>query len=415
MARLLVIADDLSGACDVGVKFASKGVSILVANHMISGPPVWPADYEVVVVNTESRHLRPDEAAQRVRTCVEQAIENRVSHFYKKTDSALRGNIGSELEALMIASGCSVLPFMPSFPQLKRTTKDGFQYVNGRLLHETAFARDPLEPITESFIPAIIESQSGIQTTLVNTDQIALAQTSNFKNKGIYILDAVTDEDLRLAGRMLQANNLLAATAGSSGFAEFLSELLGFEKREQSRVPERGRMLAVCGSLNEVSLKQTVKGEAYGFGMVTLPQSMLLAADGANTALGRQFIQRIVELAKQQRDVVVSIETTDPSEQQREDGKQTYRLIVQNLGELTRQVLEQTGFKSLTVFGGDTLLAITRACGWDGLLPQHELLPGVVVSRVAGNANAPLLISKAGGFGSEDVLLQIKSLLGSAN
>ncbi len=84
MTRLLVIADDLSGACDVGVKFASKGVSILVANQMISGPPVWPADYQVVVVNTESRHLRADEAAQRVRTCVEQAIENRVSHFYKR-------------------------------------------------------------------------------------------------------------------------------------------------------------------------------------------------------------------------------------------------------------------------------------------------------------------------------------------
>ncbi|MDQ3254353.1 MAG: hypothetical protein M3R15_10675, partial [Acidobacteriota bacterium] len=47
-----------------------------------------------------------------------------------------------------------------------------------------------------------------------------------------------------------------------------------------------------------------------------------------------------------------------------------------------------------------------------GLLPQEEVLPGVVVSRVAGDMNAPLLITKAGGFGSEDVLVRIKNMLG---
>ena len=54
-----------------------------------------------------------------------------IPHIYKKTDSALRGNIGAELEAMMQASGEEQLPFVPAFPQIGRTTVNGTHFIEG--------------------------------------------------------------------------------------------------------------------------------------------------------------------------------------------------------------------------------------------------------------------------------------------
>src|SRR5262245_10463373 len=142
---LLVIADDLTGANDAGVQFALCGIrSIVFADSKIEK---LPPEYPVVVVNTESRHLPPREAAERVRKVAEIGLAAGVQYFYKKTDSTLRGNIGAELEALRQTTGASFIPFIPALPDLGRTTREGTHYVHGIPIAETAFAKDPLNPI----------------------------------------------------------------------------------------------------------------------------------------------------------------------------------------------------------------------------------------------------------------------------
>lgn len=421
MPKLLVIADDLTGASDTGVQFAKMGIPTLVVTSFPCESKALSTAHQVVVVNTESRHLDAVEAGQRVRRVVELGMVAGVSHFYKKTDSTMRGNIGSELEALMIASGHSILAFIPAFPKLGRTTREGFQYIDDRPVHETAFARDPLDPIADSFIPAIIEYQTRIQTRILRTTEIAETSSIRFDEAGIYIFDATTDDDLRLAGELLKENNLLKATAGSSGFAECLPDLLAFARHRSRTVYERGRMLVVSGSVNEISMRQAAKAETHGFVCMTLSPEILLAEDPIQSTQTRQAIAKIIELDQEQREVILrSAEKSEDLDLYMKLGrkrgldlKQIHHLIVKNMGEIAGEILEQTGFELLTVFGGDTLLAIARARGWTGLLPQEEVLPGVVVSRIADDMNAPLLISKAGGFGSEVALVQIKEKLWS--
>jgi len=421
MPKLLVIADDLTGASDTGVQFAKKGIPVLVVTGITCDSTALSTDHQVVVVNTESRHLEAEEAGQRVKRVVELGIAACVSHFYKKTDSTLRGNIGSELEALMIASGHSVFAFIPAFPKLGRTTREGIQYVDGKPVHETVFARDPLEPMADSFIPAIIGHQTGIQARILRTTEMAQTASVRFDEKGIYIFDAATDDELQLVGELLKEHDLLQVTAGSSGFAECLPGLLEFGRQMVRPVYEPGRMLVVSGSVNDVSLRQAAHAEAHGFTCVTLSPEILLAEDCTQSAQTRQATAKIIELDQQQKEVI--LRSTEKAEdlslyldlgrKRGLDHKQIHHLIVRNMGEIAGQALEQTSFRLLTVFGGDTLLAIARARGWSGLLPQEEVLPGVVVSRVSGDMNAPLLITKAGGFGSEDVLVRIKDMLGS--
>ncbi len=62
---------------------------------------------------------------------------------------------------------------------------------------------------------------------------------------------------------------------------------------------------------------------------------------------------------------------------------------------------------AVVVFGGDTAFDLIRDLGEPPLVPLGEILPGVPVSRVEGFH----LITKAGGFGSPDLLLTLRELL----
>lgn len=417
---LLVIADDLTGACDTGAQFAGQGVPTLVT---IEGDYAFDRqddEYSVIVASTESRHLSAAEAAARVETVVRRARVAGVNRFYKKTDSTLRGNIGAELQALLRASGNRALAFAPAFPRLGRFTRGGYQYVGDRLLHETAFANDPLDPVTDSYIPVIIRRQSDIPIKIIgrNADE---ALIDDQLGERIVVFDAESDDDLCGVGERLKRERLLGALAGSAGFAACLPELLELRTRAPQYLdcPARpGQILAINGSLNEVSLRQGASAEACGFAVVHLPPEALITEDGARSEAASQIIAAIAAYDARGRDVMLRSITCreDAGEYERRGERLGLRhrqlnlRIAENTAELISEILTQTRFGLLTVFGGDTLAAIVRAMGWRGLLPRREILPGVILSEAAGGAQKMWLITKAGGFGPEDVLRQIRKM-----
>jgi uncharacterized protein YgbK (DUF1537 family) len=178
-------------------------------------------------------------------------------------------------------------------------------------------------------------------------------------------------------------------------------------------------MLAVNGSLNEVSLRQAAEAEACGFAVVHLPPEALIAEDGVWSEAASQIIVAIARYDAQGRDVMPRNITRreDAGEYERRgetlglSHRQLNLRVAENTAKLISEVLAQTRFGLLTVFGGDTLAAIVRAMGWRGLLPRREILPGVILSEAAGGGKKMWLITKAGGFGPEDVLRQIKDQL----
>ena len=102
--KIVVLADDLTGANDTGVQFAKQGLASLV---LISLPdPPLELDEDVLIVDTQSRALPPAEAYERVARAVA-LFKDRgpFQALYKKIDSTLRGNLGSEIDALMDVCG----------------------------------------------------------------------------------------------------------------------------------------------------------------------------------------------------------------------------------------------------------------------------------------------------------------------
>ena len=90
MDKTVLIADDLTGALDAGVCLLPQKTQVCVNDSAVCGISI--SDVDVLCVNAATRHLKPADAASRVRSLVSFARSEGVSKIVKKTDSALRGN-----------------------------------------------------------------------------------------------------------------------------------------------------------------------------------------------------------------------------------------------------------------------------------------------------------------------------------
>ena len=64
--RVLILADDLTGAADTAASFAARGAKTLVT----LGDPPWPCDADVLAIDADTRRRGPDEAAQEIARLV---------------------------------------------------------------------------------------------------------------------------------------------------------------------------------------------------------------------------------------------------------------------------------------------------------------------------------------------------------
>jgi len=144
--RVLIVADDLTGAMDSAGPFAGIGVETWVVAAPMQCDAATIARARVVSVNTDSRHLPAVHAATRVREIVRRLGPGAFDVVVKKIDSTLRGNVVAETLALLETSGRRGAVIAPAFPAQGRTVKSGVVHVNGVPLAETAFASDALSP-----------------------------------------------------------------------------------------------------------------------------------------------------------------------------------------------------------------------------------------------------------------------------
>lgn len=405
MIRLLVIADDLTGALDTGVQMAKRGIKTLVLPwEQVSGG--FDGQYQVLVADTESRHLEGAEAFRRVQTLVRRAEALGVPHLYKKTDSTLRGNIGAELAAMLPAEAACLM-FAPAFPRLLRTTRDGLQYVDGVPLAQTDFARDPIDPVRSSAVGEIIGEQCALPVINCRTDNYEEAAARTCAESTIVVADAESTEHLRELGRILKRHGRTRYLAGCAGFAEVLPEMLHLDAASPAKpVPSKGGVLVVCGSVNQRSLEQVAGAARRGHSVFPLTQEQKQSESYPDSDSCEEFARR-VEAAVAATGAAVLSAVKDASEVTRGAGTDSL-LIAGRLGRITARVLEAAEIETLVVFGGDTLLAITAAVGGDGIVPVDELFPGVVMARLYRRDGTGLnLVTKAGGFGESDVLERI--------
>lgn len=416
MIKVLVIADDMTGAIEVGAKFAKHGVKVLVTAGRVSGEECPP----VLVVDTESRHVTPAEAARRVAELAGWAKAQGIECIYKKTDSTLRGNIASELAALLEVFPDQPLIYVPAHPTRGRTCREGGLYVEGRPVHESSFAKDPLNPVTGSSIPELLREGCAAPIVTARDAQALRAALGAADRQAIYVCDGETEEDLAGTARTLQSLGKLGLTAGPGGFAETLAQTLALERSPLPAPPKVRSTLTVCGSVNPVSLAQARYAETHGFAGVEMAGSKLLPYDGGARASGNEYqtalAERIIELLEAPRHVVVR--TIDAAEELPRyferarkvgmDLAEATTFLTRWVGGLVRRVVEESEVEGLIIFGGDTAAGILQE---DEISPLGELLPAIPVASVMLCGRELCVVTKAGGFGEVEVLSTIRAAL----
>lgn len=143
--RIVIIADDLTGALDAAAPFAARGARtrvVIALEHLEACLEAWregcPA---VVAVNTESRHLPEREAAARVAEACRLLARLAPNVWFKKIDSTLRGQVLAESLAMMHATGRRLL-VAPAVPAQGREVRDAEVWVEGVPLDGTAYGAD---------------------------------------------------------------------------------------------------------------------------------------------------------------------------------------------------------------------------------------------------------------------------------
>lgn len=341
MPALLALADDLTGALEVGAKFAARGIPSLVTTSSRSH-----SRHPVEVIDLESRHLSQEAAAAAVSV----VAGTRARIVYLKTDSTLRGNIAAELRALARAWPESTIAYVPAYPALGRTVKDGRLYVYGVPVHRTAFAADPLNPITGSSIHQLVREVSRCT-----------------------VHDGETDADVARATASALADPSCRIIAGpASVAAEIAAQFAPPGMPLPPDWPRIRKCLIVNGSRHVVSARQIAFAETDG-----------CASPSQDAAW------RILHLP-----VPAGMHPLE---------------IAAATGRLVRQCLSETDVDAVMVFGGDTAFGILKALGSPPLEPVGEVITGVPVSRVP-DRNL-YFITKAGGFGDEPLIRGAKQLL----
>lgn len=341
--EILVLADDMSGALEVGAKFAGRGIDSVVMTTPSS------EDATVVVIDTETRHLSGPKAAEVIYRWT--GYSPRL--IIKKTDSTLRGNIAAELGALARAYPEWRIAFVPAYPALGRTVRDGRLYVDGVPVHLTSFARDPLNPVTDGRISHVLGKA-------VECD----------------VFDAETDSDIDGAVNRILADSRYRIIAGAAAVADAVASRIDVDRGHPSMLPLICRCLIVNGSIHEASARQIEFARQHGCAST---------ADGAAWKL----FERIVPAG------------AAPLE------------VARDTSQLVRGALRGIEYDALVVFGGDTAFWILKEFGSPALRPIGEILTGVPVSAVSGSNL--YLITKAGGFGEADVICRIKDALHGCN
>ena len=134
---ITVIADDFSGAVEIGGVGYRFGLSVEVQTHIHS-----ETSADLIVVDTNTRSLDSYEARKTIREiCF--YLHKPGDWIYKKTDSVLRGHVKVELNTLLQSLNKKSVLFIPANPSMGRVIKNGYYFIDGVPLHQSDFSMDP--------------------------------------------------------------------------------------------------------------------------------------------------------------------------------------------------------------------------------------------------------------------------------
>ncbi|HSO20765.1 MAG TPA: four-carbon acid sugar kinase family protein [Desulfosarcina sp.] len=409
--HIAVIADDITGAADTGVQFCRAVGPVQMVDAVNGDLTAGAIRTAGVAVFTNTRHAVAAKAAEVVRLAAEKIDCLKPGLVYKKIDSCLRGNLGAEIDALLLATGAAAALVAPAFPHQGRTTVNDRHFINGTPVAETEIGRDPLCPVRESRLSVLLSSQSRMPVGRVdlacieNGSAALLDRVRSLMDDGCrYIaFDAESTRHLDAVAGLAREHFKDILLVGSAGLAGSLARMMAqaLPRPATADRPVVEKWLFVCGSASRVLAEQVAMlARSTGWAHKALDPSALADGDAApyrkQPAAGREDAGSFGSLILSIEPIFDSGPTRDPD--------QVVRGLVRTAAELMADMMPHGVF----LCGGDTAEAFRHRIGASALLIREEILPGLMRGEfVGGQYDGLPVVTKAGAFGHAETLNQL--------
>ncbi len=411
-----VVADDTTGANDIGLMFSKNNytakVEIFDQNMNVE------VDSDVIIIDTDSRLDQPELSYKKVYDATKKLQSIGCSSFFNKTCSVFRGNIGKEFDAMLDALGEEFAVISLAFPKNGRQTINGIHTVHGELLEYSAFNRDPVHPMTESNLVSILQKQTSRSVTFIDLSTVrkgaSVLKSAIEKAREAFnycIIDSENQADLTIVAEAIHDYRVLC---GSSAIAEELPKFLNVTPIDSPltdlSINNEHGVLVVSGSLTPQTRAQTARLISSEVPYMILDSRKVFITDERNEEIKR-ISKKAQDFLRQGKDVLIMADNREEVVlQTKEIGKQRgieslsiSKMVSATLADITEDIVNKTGLERLVIAGGDTSGTVSRKLGIKGNYVLKEIEIGLPSGLALGRHM--LIVLKSGSFGKPDFLI----------
>lgn len=423
MPYTVVIADDVTGANDIGIMYAGAGLDTYVYSYG-DGKAQEYRRCDVLVVDTDSRFDTYDTAYRKVYEVIQGVPREGVKQYINKQCSVFRGNIGAEFDAMLDALSEEFAVVVLGFPDNGRTTVDGIHYVFGTPLAQSQFSRDPVHPMLKSDLREILQEQTGRKVGRIGFEvygkgreavEIALKDARTKMN--YCIMDVRDNNDLQMLAEVLQEEKIIC---GSSALSKYLARIK--EKKEKrpgakALVQKKQKVFCIAGSLTPQTVGQTNYIKEQGYPVITLDTTRLFEEKMYQAECER--IDKEIEAAYEMGDFVMVHSMNGPRQVAETKiladsygiGNTAVSAMVSGtLSRIAVRAIEAYNLRRVIVCGGDTSASLCSRLGIKGMKVLEEIEAGLPTCE---SVEAPYyrMVLKSGSFGSREFVEKAKEKL----
>jgi uncharacterized protein YgbK (DUF1537 family) len=304
---------------------------------------------------------------------------------FKKTDSLLRGEVVSEIRALLAEPEFDRALLIPANPSRERIVEDARLFIGGEPVNRTGFRMDPLHP----------RLSDNVRELLGNKEEVVTGNDPAVLTAGkIFVPDIGSEEDIAKHVSGISPSGVLPA-GGSDFFRILLSRKLQLEPvHDSALLAKPGSHYFISGSNSESTIHAANSLRTSGYRVFELPLKAI-----REEACFLEWTGKIRDAIEKGGKLMIK----GPLEFM--DGPDSSRGITEKLVRLAMVVVEHaTPDTHLFMEGGETASAFFRAMGWDQLLIWQVHGVGVVTLRAPHN-DLPVTV-KPGSYSWPEYLLK---------
>lgn len=372
--RIFIVADDLTGACDVAAPFAMCGEKVEV---QITSKQPHPST-TVVAINTESRDTPESTSLLKLDATLRRLPFSADTTVLKKVDSLCRGNTFFEIRAISSRFPEHLIFFAPSYPSLGRSVTSGYLHLDSMSGNDLNIAEClDSKHIAHSILPECIDSEA----------KMVHIQSAINNGTRFFLCDASTDAGMRSIVQAALSLNRRLIWIGSGGLAHAIANTCCDKRSTAPCWTPRNETFLLCIGSDHITTKRQIEHAIHYINDIICIEKIKYDTEAFSSHL------------KNRKPIIWSI---DPE---------------LNIAAIRDTLIQASNYSRTTVLlsGGDTAAKVCNAMEVQSIFIAGELLPGIPWGIISGGKfDGMRIITKSGAFGKADALTRITQLCHSS-